>query len=93
LPPGLQQRKKRGFTLPFPIWMRRDLRPFLEDVFSSSSVAKSGFFSPGAVQALWTDFASGGEDRDWSRVWSVAVLIAFVNRLHAPSPALAHTKS
>jgi asparagine synthase (glutamine-hydrolysing) len=82
LPPGMQERKKRGFTLPFPFWMRKELRPFLEDVFSITSVAKSGLFSPGAVQALWSDFASGGEDRDWSRVWSTAVLIAFVNRRH-----------
>ncbi len=47
LPPGMQERKKRGFTLPFPFWMRKELRPFLEDVFSITSVAKSGLFSPG----------------------------------------------
>lgn len=92
LPPGLQQRKKRGFTLPFPIWMRKDLRPFLEDVFSSASVAKSGLLSSVSVQALWTSFVTGGENSEWSRVWSVAVLIAFVNRRHAQSPTLAHSK-
>ena len=93
LPPGLQQRKKRGFTLPFSVWMRTDLRPFLEDVFSSSSIAKSGLFSPGPVRSLWTGFASGGENREWSRVWSLAVLIAFVNRRKSQSPTLAHSKS
>jgi len=79
LPAGLARRRKRGFTLPFPVWMRRELRPFLEDTFSRASVGRSGLFSAGPVQALWREFASGGEDREWSRVWSLAVLVAFVN--------------
>jgi len=87
LPPGLAQRRKRGFTLPFPVWMRRQLRPFLDDTFASASVGRSGLFSAGPVQALWRDFVSGGDDRNWSRVWSLAVLIAFVNlRLAARPP-------
>ena len=84
LPPGLQRRKKRGFTLPFGIWMRGDLRPFLEDTFSPESIGRSGFFSRENVRAAWTSFAAGGEDREWSRVWSLAVLIAFVNRRPGP---------
>ena len=80
LPPGLLRRKKRGFTLPFGVWMRNDLRPFLEDTFSPESAGQSGLFSTDQVRALWTSFAAGGGDRDWSRVWSLAVLISFVNR-------------
>jgi asparagine synthase (glutamine-hydrolysing) len=80
LPAGLLRRKKRGFTLPFGIWMRRDLRPFLEDIFSPESIGRSGLFSTQSVRLLWSDFAAGGEDREWSRVWSLAVLISFVNR-------------
>jgi asparagine synthase (glutamine-hydrolysing) len=85
LPPGLLKRKKWGFTFPFPIWMRGELRPFLDDVFSTGSVMKSGFFAAAPVQALWSDFVSGGEDREWSRIWSLAVLIAFVNRRKIPA--------
>ena len=80
LPPGLLTRKKRGFTLPFGVWMRRDLRPFLEDTFSAESTGRSGLFSQDNVKALWAAFCAGGDDREWSRVWSLAVLIAFVNR-------------
>ncbi len=79
LPPGLAQRKKRGFTLPFPVWMRRELRPFLDDTFATASIGRSGLFSAGPIQSLWKGFVSGGGDREWSRVWSLAVLIAFVN--------------
>jgi asparagine synthase (glutamine-hydrolysing) len=91
LPPGMSKRKKRGFTMPFPIWMRGDLRPFLEDVFSPASVSRSGLFCADAIQGLWRGFAAGGDDREWSRVWSIAVLVAFVNRrpAHSATPAIA----
>jgi asparagine synthase (glutamine-hydrolysing) len=80
LPPGLMTRRKRGFTLPFPIWMRSDLRPFIEDTFSDSSIGQSGLFSPQPIKNLWKTFAAGGDNREWSRIWSLAVLISFVNR-------------
>jgi asparagine synthase (glutamine-hydrolysing) len=80
LPKGLQGRRKRGFTLPFPNWMRKELKPFLEETFSSGSIGRSGFFSTPAIQGLWVDFVNGGENREWSRLWSLAVLIAFMNR-------------
>ena len=86
LPPGLSARKKRGFTLPFPIWMRRDLRPFLEETFSTQSLGKSGFFAPGPIRSQWSQFLDYGDNREWSRIWSLAVLVDFVNR-KVPAPA------
>jgi asparagine synthase (glutamine-hydrolysing) len=86
VPEGLGHRRKRGFTLPFPVWMRKELRPFLEDTFASASVGRSGLFSAGPIQALWKGFVSGSEDREWSRVWSLAILIAFVNLKRAEHP-------
>lgn len=80
LPPGVATRRKRGFTLPFALWMRGPLRPFLEDTFSSASVERSGFFTTAAVQSRWQNFLRQNDPREWSRVWSLAVLIAFLNR-------------
>ena len=80
LPPGLAGRAKRGFSLPFAVWMRRELRPFLEETFSDGSVKRSGLFARQPVQALWRDFLAGTDAREWSRVWSLAVLVAFANR-------------
>jgi asparagine synthase (glutamine-hydrolysing) len=80
LPPGMNKRKKRGFTLPFPIWMRKNLRPFIEETLSQSSVARSGYFAFGPIDALWKRFVAGTDNREWSRIWSLVVLIAFVNR-------------
>jgi asparagine synthase (glutamine-hydrolysing) len=80
LPIELMTRRKRGFTFPFPVWMKAALKPFLEETFSHVSVNRSGLFSREPVQMLWRNFLAGRDDRAWSRVWSLAVLIAFVNR-------------
>jgi len=86
LPPGILRRKKQGFTLPFAVWMRRELRPFLEETFSAASAARSGLFAPEAVQACWQNYLAGDDRREWSRVWSLAMIIAFVNRRAAVFP-------
>jgi asparagine synthase (glutamine-hydrolysing) len=80
LPPGLADRPKRGFTMPFAVWMKRDLRPFLDDTFTAASIARSGLFEPAAVQQLWRGFLAQDDVREWSRVWSLAIMLAFVNR-------------
>ncbi|HEY9155998.1 MAG TPA: asparagine synthase-related protein, partial [Opitutaceae bacterium] len=80
LPPKLAERPKRGFTLPFAIWMRGPLRPFLDETFSTSSLERSGFLNTTAVQALWQQFLREDDPRSWSRLWSLAILTAFLRR-------------
>ena len=67
------------WTVP-AVRMKRELRPFLDETFSSESVARSGFFSVTGAQHLWRGFLAANDTREWSRVWSLAVLIAFLNR-------------
>jgi asparagine synthase (glutamine-hydrolysing) len=80
LPPALLTRKKRGFSLPFPVWMKSTLRPFLQETFSTSSLAQSGLFHISNTQDRWNGFLKSDDQREWSRLWSLAVLIHFVNR-------------
>ena len=85
LPPKLAQRPKRGFTLPFAIWMRGPLRPFLDETFSTSSLERSGFLNTSAVQVLWQKFLRENDTRAWSRIWSLGILTAFLGRRTTPS--------
>jgi asparagine synthase (glutamine-hydrolysing) len=80
LPASLLTRPKRGFTLPFALWMKRELRPFLDETFSNASLDQSGLFNRPAAQQLWRGFLQQDDSREWSRLWSLAVLVAFVNR-------------
>lgn len=80
LPLDLMSRRKRGFTLPFARWLRGPLRPFMEETLGSASAARSGLFDPYVPGRLWRAYRDGSDDRAWSRVWSLAILIHLANR-------------
>jgi len=80
VPAAVRARRKQGFTLPFARWMHAELRPFLDDTFSSASLAGCPWLSADACARYWRDFQDGRDDRRWSRVWALAMLVAFANR-------------
>jgi asparagine synthase (glutamine-hydrolysing) len=80
VPASIRQRPKQGFALPFARWMLAELKPFLDDTFSSASLANCPWLEATEVARLWRDFTNQRDRRAWSRVWSVAVLIAIANR-------------
>jgi len=80
VPAEIRHRRKQGFTLPFAHWMRGDLKPFLDETFSRGSLANCPWLDANEAARLWSDYLAQRDNRAWSRVWSVAVLIAFANR-------------
>jgi asparagine synthase (glutamine-hydrolysing) len=80
VPAAIRHRPKQGFTLPFAHWMRAELRPFLNETFSPSSVAQCPWLDAGEATGLWQGYLAGTDTRAWSRVWTLAMLIAFANR-------------
>lgn len=84
VPAAIRNRRKQGFTLPFAHWMRAELRPFLDETFSNASLGACPWLQAAPVQQMWTDYKAGGDTRAWSRVWTLAVLIAFANRRSTP---------
>jgi asparagine synthase (glutamine-hydrolysing) len=71
LPPQIVNRPKRGFTLPFERWLRREMRPVVENVLLKSNWDQTAL-SASAVQAVWNRFLAG--ETSWSRPWSLFVL-------------------
>jgi asparagine synthase (glutamine-hydrolysing) len=84
VPAAIRNRRKQGFTLPFPLWMRQELRPFLDETFSTASLAACPWLEAAEVQQAWAGYKAGNDNRAWSRVWTLAVLIAFANRRPTP---------
>ena len=80
VPIAIRQRRKQGFTLPFSRWMLAELRPFLEETFAPASLAACPWLEPVATAQVWADYTTQNDTRAWSRVWTLAVLIAFANR-------------
>lgn len=80
VPAEIRNRRKQGFTLPFPRWMLGELQPFLEETFSPVSLSGCPWLQAAEAAAVWQKFKAGRDPRAWSRVWTLAVLISFANR-------------
>ncbi|HEY8995009.1 MAG TPA: asparagine synthase (glutamine-hydrolyzing) [Lacunisphaera sp.] len=80
VPAAVRNRPKQGFALPFAKWMLSELRPFLGETFSPSSLAACPWLNAGEASRLWQNYTTQKDPRAWSRVWTVAMLVAFANR-------------
>lgn len=71
MPPQARNRRKMGFGVPVAEWLRRELRPMLEDLLLSPRAASRGLFDPEAVRAL-AERHWAGQDHSfklWSLLW------------------------
>lgn len=84
LPSKTREQSKVGFLLPLAVWMNGPLKPFLEECFSKASLDTCPWLEAGAVQQLWRNYLVSNDPRSWSRVWSLAMLVAFVNSRRSP---------
>jgi asparagine synthase (glutamine-hydrolysing) len=74
LPEDIVRRPKQGFTLPFELWMRGELRTFCAERLGPHGLGARGIFRQGRLESLWQSFVDGRPDVSWSRVWHLVVL-------------------
>jgi asparagine synthase (glutamine-hydrolysing) len=67
LPEEIIHRPKMGFTFPFNLWMRNELKGLIEERLNSSTVFNSHF-----IKGLLNGYS--GNRVHWSRVWGCFVL-------------------
>ncbi len=72
LPENITNRKKMGFTFPWNVWMRTELKVFCEG--NINSLSDREYFNKKNVQSLWNDFMDGRPDAPWYKVWHLVVL-------------------
>ena len=80
LDPGLFERPKSGFVLPFDRWIRRGLKDSMDQTLRDPQAIAPVGLDPVAVERLWRAFLDGAPGMYWSRVWSVYVLIRWCHR-------------
>jgi asparagine synthase (glutamine-hydrolysing) len=101
VPRKLVERPKQGFAAPVEAWIRKELRPWAEELLSESQLRQNGFFKAANVRGKWTDHLSG--KGDWGQpLWNILMFqgwlesqkaqpppidSAHVSRSHAHSPA------
>jgi asparagine synthase (glutamine-hydrolysing) len=70
LPPQIIGRKKKGFSMPFSLWFRKEARHFLRDVLSPSTIQRRGLFNPAFVGKLISEHERGFSDHS-SLLWGL----------------------
>jgi asparagine synthase (glutamine-hydrolysing) len=68
-------RAKRGFVLPFDVWLRGPLKRWARDILHSTD-RRTGL-QPKAVLGVWDDFLAGRVS--WSRVWTLIALLLWLD--------------
>jgi asparagine synthase (glutamine-hydrolysing) len=80
LPDACVNRPKRGFLLPFDLWMRGDLRAFCEHHLGSEGLAADRLFRAPAVERIWGSFLANDGRTTWSRAWTLVALSAWLEQ-------------
>jgi asparagine synthase (glutamine-hydrolysing) len=80
LPESIVRRPKQGFTFPFELWMRGELRAFCTERLGTRGLGARGIFRQEALGLLWQSFVDGRRDVSWSRVWHLVVLEDWLQR-------------
>lgn len=78
IPDEIVFRQKKGFHLPWKIWMKNELRSFCESRINNLVDREmiNGVF----LKQLWRNFLSGQNDNLWSRIWIFVVLEDWMQR-------------
>lgn len=78
LPAAVTRAPKRGFTLPFAVWMRGPLAAPVRD--GIELLVRRQWVDAAAASRVWAEWEHG--QAHWSRVWALGVLGRFLE--HAP---------
>jgi asparagine synthase (glutamine-hydrolysing) len=78
VPDEIVFRQKKGFHLPWKIWMKKELKSFCDTRINS--LAERGMINGVFLKQLWGKFLSGKNDNLWSRIWIFVVLEDWMQR-------------
>ncbi len=72
VPRPLLDRPKMGFGIPLSRWLRRELRPLLDEYLGGERVRREGFLRPEGVRRIVAEHLSGRRDHQY-RLWTLLV--------------------
>ena len=61
-----------GFTLPWDYWLKKELKPYVDDAFSK--ISKRGILNGDVLLNQWHRFLKGDPTVTWTKIWSIVVL-------------------
>lgn len=78
IPSECVHRPKRGFELPFAIWLKKSLQSQVRDTFLSQGTSSSVPFRREGLRKIWRQFDRG--QIGWSRIWALYVLLNWLEQ-------------
>ena len=78
VPKIIVNRPKMGFDIPLSVWLRNELRPWVEETISKVEHDSPNFDRP-AIFQLWNEHLSGKIDHT-DQIWALLSLLSFTNR-------------
>jgi len=81
LPRVICERPKRGFTFPWDVWLREQLRETVTATLDRHDAGETLGLRPGALQELWRGFLRRAPGATWSRVWGLYVAVEWCRRM------------
>ena len=80
LPSEIVNRPKMGFTLPWNIWMRHELKSFCEE--GIAILCKTSYFKNEALLKAWNSFKNGDQNKPFTSFWHLVVLGHWIKNNH-----------
>jgi asparagine synthase (glutamine-hydrolysing) len=88
LPEEVLRKRKAGFNVPIPAWLKQDLRPLVEEYLAPARVRRQGFFRPETISRLVSDHMAGRAD--YSRnIWALLLFGLWLDGARTPAIPLA----
>ena len=72
LPDEIVNRKKMGFTLPWSVWMKNELKEFTESGFQE--LYNQAVVNEKVLKNAWSKFLMGSEEKSFISFWHLSVL-------------------
>lgn len=78
IPHEIIDRPKMGFSFPWAVWMKNELKSFCE--IRIKSLVERELFNSNEVLRLWKAFLSGDNNVPWFKIWLLIVLEHWLER-------------
>ncbi len=81
VPKELLERPKQGFSLPIDHWLKKELRPWAEELLGERRLLDSGVLDAEPVRALWKSHLEGSNHQQ--ALWSVLIFQQWLEKYGA----------
>lgn len=78
VPREIIKRPKMGFGAPIGIWLRKELRDWVESLLATERLRDEGFFDPSIITDTWNEHLRGA--RNWQyQIWTILMFQAWLD--------------